>query len=74
MPGCIQLGYSVPGDQEIQEPCPPSWRSLKIETVKYGHDFRWTQTEERLLRRVPVKTVNHRVNQYSERAPHVKKL
>jgi hypothetical protein len=50
-------GNPVPGgvtgplyswEKYIREPSPPSWGSLKIENIKYGHEPRGTQARESL--------------------------
>jgi hypothetical protein len=45
----------------------------KVETIKYVHESRGTQTCERLRWRCPAKTENYRPDFSSERAPHVNK-
>jgi hypothetical protein len=46
--------------------------SKKIEIVKYGHESRGTQTQERLPWRCPATTENYRLDLSSEKASHIK--
>jgi hypothetical protein len=55
----------------MQEPGPPGWGSLRIETSKYGRE-RGTQTRERLRSRGPATTENDRPDLSSEREHHIK--
>jgi hypothetical protein len=41
-----------------------------MDTIRYGHEFRWTQIRERLRWRGPAATVNYRPILSSGRVPH----
>jgi hypothetical protein len=45
----------------------------KTKTIKYAHESRGTQTQERLRWRCPATTENYRPDISSERAPHINK-
>jgi hypothetical protein len=52
---------------------PPGWGSLESETVKYGHESRWTRTQDWLLWREPPASVNGRPYSFGrESAPYNK--
>jgi hypothetical protein len=58
----------------MQEPAPPGWQILNIETMEYGHESRGIYTLERLRWRGPVASVNYRPILSSEWVCHIRNL